>query len=264
MKTIGIANQKGGVGKTTTTIEIAACLSKYHKKRVLVIDFDQQTNASMYADVDTSIPGMYSVLNGDVRIEEAIQKTSEFDIIRASQELSLVNDVFREAGDEFMLKEIVKIIENTNKYDYVLIDNTPARDRSLSMTYCASDYLIIPTLLDDGAIAGIGNVVADLKKLRNAYIPLAHAEILAIILTQYRDYNMDKVAKNTLMTNNSEIQLDKKGTICKPLIETIRYSNKASETKTFRCSLQSSLKSNNVAVDYRKLTKKLLERIGDK
>ena len=84
---ISIANQKGGVGKTTVTIEMANNLAVF-EKRVLVIDLDSQTNLSTYVDSDLSKPTIYEVLHGACSMADAIQNVGRFDIISGSEQLS--------------------------------------------------------------------------------------------------------------------------------------------------------------------------------
>ena len=85
--TIGIVNQKGGVGKTTSAIEISNNLA-FFEKSVLVIDLDPQSNLSKYVDADLSKPSIYEALHGDGSVIETIQHIGRIDIIPASENLS--------------------------------------------------------------------------------------------------------------------------------------------------------------------------------
>ena len=163
MKTLAIANQKGGVAKSTSCWEIGSCLSDLGYK-VLVIDFDQQSNLTGYVNADKTKPSIYDVLKADKTIEEAIQETEDFDFISASEKLSKADKEFSAPEDIYLLKEVLSFVEN--QYDFTIIDNSPSRNSLLNMSYIAANYMIIPTECDTGSIDGIDAIYGDLKKYR--------------------------------------------------------------------------------------------------
>jgi len=150
-KILSVINQKGGVGKTTTVINLAAGLSMKGKK-ILVIDLDPQGNATTglgLSNTDKSNQTIYSVLNGTNTISDVIQKTSfeNLDLITSNVDLSGLE--VETAGDNrraFILKEQIMLYLNNSEasYDYVLIDCPPSLSLLTIMALVASNSLIVP------------------------------------------------------------------------------------------------------------------------
>ncbi|WP_026511236.1 MULTISPECIES: ParA family protein [unclassified Butyrivibrio] len=250
-KVLGIVNQKGGVGKTTSTIELAAAFVA-QKKKVLVIDLDQQGNLSKYVNADLSKPTIFDVLQAESATIDAIQKCGTFDVIASSKELSKADRTFTEYQDLFLLEDVIKPIKDN--YHFILIDNGPSRSTLLTMAYVASDGIVIPTEADDGSIDGIWEVHNDLVTYRDGAHPVSHAKIELLLLNKYENTVMHQNAKEALQDISSEISDN-------PLVETIRKSIIASESKSFRQSIQEYSPKNNAAEDYRSVAKKLVRRM---
>ena len=162
MKIISIINQKGGVGKTTTVINLAAGLSQINKK-VLVIDLDPQGNATTGLGLsnteDTELT-IYGALNGSKKISETIKKTafSNLNLITSNVDLSGLE--VETAGDEkraFILKEKLSQFseENNNNYDYVLIDCPPSLSLLTVMALVSSEALLVPLQTEFFALEGL-------------------------------------------------------------------------------------------------------------
>jgi chromosome partitioning protein len=250
-KVLGIVNQKGGVGKTTSTIELASAFA-INKKKVLVIDLDQQGNLTKYVGADLEVPTIFDVLQAECATVDAIQTCGLFDVITSSKELSKADRTFTEYEDLFLLEDVIKpVIDN---YHYILIDNGPSRSTLLTMAYVASDGIVIPTEADDGSIDGILEVINDIAKVRDGKHPLSHAKVELLLLNKFENTVMHLSAKETL-EGISEDMADK------PLVGTIRKSIIASESKSFRQSIQEYAPKNNAAEDYRDVAKKLARRL---
>lgn len=251
-KTIGIVNQKGGVGKTTSVIEIANNLVVYEKS-VLVIDLDPQANLSKYVDAELSKPSIYEVLHGDCQVDAAIQHIGRLDIIPASENLSKSDREFIGIDDVYLLSDLIEIIQD--KYQYILVDTGPARNILLNMTYIASDYIIIPSITDDGSMYGVDKVYKDIQQLRDGKRQMSHAQVLSLILNDYH-----KAQKNDqfILANLEHLSSQM---VDKPSVYTVGTFTGARECKHVKMAIMDYDKNSRAAIDFRDLTYDLIERM---
>ena len=157
---LSLANQKGGVGKTTTTINLATAMAAVGKK-VLLVDLDPQGNASTGLGVDMAKrnPGSYAVLFGDVPASEAIRPTEipGMDIIPAASDLAGAEiELVAEEKREYYLKSALAQIEG---YDYVLIDCPPALGLLTLNALVAADAVIVPLQCEFYALEGLSHLM---------------------------------------------------------------------------------------------------------
>ena len=193
-KIISVINQKGGVGKTTTVINLAAGLSIKGKK-ILVIDLDPQGNVTTGLGLSNTIKSettIYNVLNGNKKISEVIKATSfkNLDLITSNVDLSGLE--VETAGDSrraFKLKdELMAILNNSGlSYDYVLIDCPPSLSLLTIMALVASEALVVPLQTEFFALEGLTQLLKTIERIKSNLNP--SLEIRGILLTMFDKRN---------------------------------------------------------------------------
>ena len=179
--TIVLTNQKGGVGKTTTTAALAAGLARKGYK-VLAVDMDPQGNLgfSLGVDIDKG-PTIYEGLKGDATVYEIIHRISDIDIIQSNILLSSAEATLRGGNRELLLKKLLEPVEKL--YDYIIIDTPPAFNILTLNGYSAADYLIIPMAAEILSLVGLVQLKETYETVRQSVNP--HLKIMGIILTKY-------------------------------------------------------------------------------
>lgn len=185
VKIISIANQKGGVGKTTTSVNLAAALGILEKS-ILLIDADPQANATsgISSEIDKKQIGTYDVLLNTKNINEAIKKTKSpnFDIIQANIDLVAIEiELVNKSKREFMLKKALEKL--SKKYDYILIDCPPSLGLITLNAFTASDSILIPIQCEYFALEGLGKLLNTIKSVQK--IHNNNLDIEGLLLTMY-------------------------------------------------------------------------------
>lgn len=188
MRILAITNQKGGVGKTTSAVNLSAALAKLDQ-RVLLIDLDPQGNATTGCGIvkTDALPTVYQLLIGDTTLGGAIVKTEfGFDILPANRELAGAEiELIELDGREQRLKDALATV--SDQYDYVLIDCPPALNMLTVNALVASQSVMIPMQCEYYALEGLSDLVETLRKVRGNLNP--NLEIEGLLRTMYNAQN---------------------------------------------------------------------------
>lgn len=190
MKIISVANQKGGVGKTTTVVNLASALAIIGK-RVLLIDLDAQGNASTSFGIEMKLRthNIFRVFTEGLDINNAILQTEipGLDIITSVIDLAGVDTIlYGKKERELILKKHMESLHS--KYDYVFIDNGPSLNILMVNALIASDSILIPVQCEFLAMEGIAYLMETIKLIRNTLNPTL--EIEGILLTMFDKRNI--------------------------------------------------------------------------
>lgn len=179
---IVLTNQKGGVGKTTSSSSLAAGLAKFYDKRVLAIDLDPQGSLgfSLGLDIESGTT-VYDVLKGALSVREAVQTTDYCDILTSNILLSGAELEFTSPDRDLLLKRALRPV--VGGYDYIVIDTPPALNILTVNAYACADYLIVPMAPEILSLLGVSQLKETVDSVCKSLNPRLH--FLGILLTRF-------------------------------------------------------------------------------
>ena len=184
-KIISVANQKGGVGTTTTAVNLAACLG-HLKNKVLLVDIDPQGNATSGFGVEKRRvqATSYDVLIGEKTMEEALIHTSFTGVDLIPSSISMAGAEIELVDEENRIERLKAALSPLKgNYDYILIDCPPSLGLITLNAFTASDTVLIPTQCEYYSLEGLSQLMATVRQVKRKYNPAI--EIEGVLLTMY-------------------------------------------------------------------------------
>lgn len=245
-KIIALSNHKGGVGKTTSCINIGAGLNQL-KKRVLIIDLDPQANLSLSLGVINAQNNIYGALLEEYEIKP-LSIAKGFDLIPATIDLAgFEKQTASEPAREFYLKEIIDTVKS--QYDYILIDCPPALGLLTLNAFTASDEIIIPLQSEFLAMHGLSELLKVIKKITKRLNP--NLVLGGIFLTQF----------DTRKSLNKHVLQNIQESFPNELFKTkIRDNVALADAPSYQLDIFRYNPKSNGAEDYTQLAKEIIKR----
>lgn len=253
MKTISIINLKGGVGKTTTAVNLAYALAEEMNYHVLLIDNDKQGNCSQHYGVHSyDLPSIADVFADDLSVDKAIVQTGydQLDMIPANMDLLDANLhlIYEKTQQHYILRDALVAV--SREYDFCIIDNAPDINLTTINALAASDYVVIPVNSDAYATDGIDRMLEIIDDARgfNEKIQLA-----GCLQCKYQNNPANLKMREFLEGDKAYAAFE----------TTIRLTPKIDESTFYRAPVFDYSPRSAASADYREFTAELLCRIGE-
>lgn len=248
MKIIAVTNQKGGTGKTTSTINIGAGLTRL-RKRVLLIDLDPQANLSFSLGINdpAGMPNIYEVLNGQLSLASAVTHINGMGLVPSSPDLvKLESEMAADPNKAGLLR---KVLNGLTNFDYVLLDCPPSYGLITLNALTAAQELYVPVQAEFLALQGMSKLLETVETIQREYNP--SLMLSGIIATRY---DQRRVLNREVIGNLSEHFGNK-------LFNTVIHENIAlAEAPSFGQDIFSYRPESNGARDYMLLCQEIMER----
>lgn len=242
MTTIAFYNNKGGVGKTTTAINVANELAEKH--RILVIDLDGQANSSrFFAEPKAGLETALVKKNFSPDVAHSNTRYPNIDVLTSTSALNLVNAQFEQLSDEEQTANIRKVLSYGSRYDYVLLDLPPALTKITEKVIMLCDCVYVPIELSTFAIQGIPTVTGALTN--------CNAQFGGCIVNKFDKENP---------SDNELLELLKSMLGNKVLKTTIPFSRVIKNSFSFRLTAKEYMKWTAAATAFENLTAEIIER----
>jgi len=251
---ITVANQKGGVGKTTTAINLAAALAQ-KGLRTLLIDLDPQGNSTMsFVDRKDVEKSMYEVLTDPaVSFFDIVKQTNVPKLTLAPARISLAkveSKLLGELDGHFRLKDKLQVVRESGEYEAILIDTPPTLGMITVNALVASTHILIPIQSSYFALEGTDDLLETVEKIKSR--PNPNLQILGVVITLHD--------KRTTLGKDIQSQIDQvfKGKLFKT---TISKSIRLEESPAYRESIFTFAPRSSGALEYYSLTEEILSRV---
>lgn len=249
---IAITYEKGGVGKTTTAVNLAAILAE-KGFRVLLADLDPQSYATAYYDLyDDSLPSVYDVMTGRSKAEDAVRETSveNLHILPCTYNFKDIETflMMKTRRQEYTLREAMA--EVSGEYDFILMDCPPSGNRIKTNALAYADYVLLPTIPDDYAIHGLLCMADELAEIRQDVNPAL--EVLGVLITIYENTANKKAYTEALQGQG----------IFPCFHSLIRKNTALSAAINAHKPINQYSRRSNGCLDYTALTEEILEKTG--
>ena len=253
MKVIPILNLKGGVGKTTTTINLAEYIANIEKKRALLVDADPQANLTHFYNVETpKNDNFFTLFALRDKVTPTIIKKN-LHIIPSTAKSSKINSLIEGEKDSlYILADVLQSRTYTEIYDYCIIDCPPSLGQTVVNAVVAADYVIVPVTAGDFASQGLESVIATIAVAQREYNP--NVKILGILPTLF---NVGRVASKTLLAYLQDHNL--------PVFTTrIRYCECFRRAELVHQSVYECDRRSNAAIDMANFSQEVINLIKPK